>query len=422
MGFLDLFRPAPTQASVPVRVMAADREVVITTPKDLEDFLKAGAQTGSGVTVTDQTALRVGAVFRCVSLISGAVATMPLHLRRRLDGNRREDASDDPLWRLLRRRPNPWQTPSQFRRLLQTHVLMRGHGFAMKIRRGSGLVTDLVPLNPDRVLTEQNDDLTLRFTYTRKDGRRVIFPQSDIFHLTGMSLDGVKGLSVLGCAREAVGLALGSERHGASMFKNGTHLGAVLKHPKNLGADALGNLKESMAEMRGADNAAKTLILEEGMDFAALGMSAVDAQWIEGRRFQRSDIAMFFGVPPSMIGETDKSTSWGSGIEQQSLGFVAYTLEDWLTMWEESIVRDLIDPKDDRLFPWFNRAALVKGDIKTRSEAYSKGRQWGYYTINDIRAWENMNPVDGGDDPFVGGNGQSTSQPATEMSENEPEA
>jgi len=136
--------------------------------------------------------------------------------------------------------------------------------------------------------------------------------------------------------------------------------------------------------------------LEQGMDYARIAMTAEDAQWIESRKFSRSDIAMFFGVPPHKTGDTEKSTSWGTGIEQQSIGFVAYTLEDHLTMWEEALDRDLIGA-DDLLYARFNRAALVKGDIRARWEAYVKGLQWGVWSPNEIRTLEDQNPRDGGD-------------------------
>ena len=182
----------------------------------------------------------------------------------------------------------------------------------------------------------------------------------------------------------------------------------VIQHPKNLSDSALGNLKESMESFRGAGNAGRTLVLEEDMKFSAIGMSNVDARFLEARGFQRSDIFMFFGVPPHMAGDTTKTTSWGSGIEQQSLGFVAYTLEDWLTTWEQSIARDLIAATEPDLYARFNRAALVRGDIKTRYGAYSIARQWGLATINELRALEDQNPVEGGDELFAPGNANRT--------------
>lgn len=370
--------------------------LVITTAQQLEEALRTGSLTASGAAVTPNSAMRVATVYACVRIISGAVATLPLHIKRRVDERTRQDASDTPIWTVLRRNPNRWQTPSQFRRMLQAHLLLRGNAYAM-IVRSRGLVQELLPLHPDRVEVKQTDDLALDYNYTRPDGRRIRLKQDEIFHLVGLTLDGVHGVSAISYARETIGLSLAMEDHGAATFRNGARVSGVLKHPNKLGPEAVAHLKAGLEEFRaGCEQEGKNLILEEGMDYARIAMTAEDAQWIESRKFSRTDIAMFFGVPPHMIGDTEKSTSWGTGIEQQSIGFVAYTLEDHLTMWEEAINRDLIGA-DEKLYARFNRAALVKGDIKARWEAYVKGLQWGVYSPNEIRALEDQNPRDGGD-------------------------
>ncbi|WP_416193667.1 phage portal protein [Nitrobacter sp. TKz-YC01] len=386
----------PPTASPRASFQDAGGGLVITTAQQLEEALRAGNVTASGTTVTPNSAMRVAAVYACVRIISGAVATLPLHIKRRVDERTREDASDRPIWSVLRRKPNRWQMPSQFRRMLQAHLLLRGNAYAM-IVRSRGLVQELIPLHPDRVEVKQTDDLALEYLYTRHDGRDIKLAQNEVFHLVGLTLDGVHGVSAISYARETIGLSLAMEDHGATTFRNGARVSGVLRHPNKLGPEAVANLKAGLEEFRsGGEQEGKNLILEEGMDYARIAMTAEDAQWLEGRKFSRTDIAMFFGVPPHMIGDTEKSTSWGTGIEQQSIGFVAYTLEDHLTMWEEAINRDLIGT-DDQLYARFNRAALVKGDIKARWEAYVKGLQWGVYSPNEIRALEDQNPRDGGD-------------------------
>jgi HK97 family phage portal protein len=369
---------------------------LITTPADLEAVMRGGAATGAGPAVTPETAMRVAAVYACVRIISGPVATLPLHIKRRIDDRVREDASEHPLWNLLRRRPNRWQTPSQFRRMLQAHLLLRGDAYAM-IVRSRGAVLELVPLHPDRTECRQGDDLALSYLYTRRDGGRVELRQDEVMHLVGLTLDGVHGVSPIRYARETIGAALAMEDHGAALFRNGARASAVLKHPAQLGKEGMEFLRASLDAYRaGAESEGKALILEEGMDYQAISMTSEDAQWIESRKFSRTDIAMFFGVPPHMIGDTEKSTSWGTGIEQQSIGFVAYTLEDYLTTWEETINRDLI-PAGSDLYARFNRAALVKGDIKARWDAYAVGRRIKVLSANDVRAYEDLNPVEGGD-------------------------
>ena len=397
---------------------AIGREVTITSPEELEAYLRQGNDSSSGASVNTESALRIAAFYRCNAIIAGAVATLPIKIKRRIDQRTRRDADDHPLWELMLRRPNRWQTPSEFRRMLQSQIHLRGNGYALIVGSGRRPL-ELLPLDAGRMKVEQLDSLELVYSYTRRNGSTQTFPQRDIFHLRGLTLDGVKGLSVLGYAREALGLAIQTERHGGALFKNGTRVGMVLKHPEKLSPEAYDRLIASLEEYRGAENAAKTLLTEEGMDVDTVGMTAEDAQFLETRKFQRSEIAMFFGVPPHMLGDTDKSTSWGSGIEQQGIGFVTYALEDWLTTWEETIGRDLIDPSEPDLYARFNRAALVKGDLKTRWESYVKGLQWGVYSPNDVRANEDMNPRDGGDiyypPPNTAGGGspeESANEPA----------
>jgi HK97 family phage portal protein len=371
--------------------------ILISTAAELEDALRGGTLAGSGQAVTPNTAMRVGAVYACVRLRAGVVANMPLDIKRRVDARTREDASDHPLWTLMRRRPNRWQTPSQFKRMMQAHLLLRGYAVAMKVV-SRGETRELIPLHPDRVRVTQRDDLSLRYDYTRRDGRRVVLEQADVFHLVGLSLDGVNGLSPIAYAREAIGLSLAMEDHGATVFRNGARVSGALTHPGKLGPEGQELLRESLDQFRaGGERDGKTLILEEGLDYKPLAMNAEDAQWIESRKFSRTDISMFFGVPPHMIGDTEKSTSWGTGIDAQTQGFVTFTSEDDLTCWEETVNRDLINPEDDTLYARFNRAALVKGDLETRWEAHVKALQWGVSSPNEIRALEDQNPREGGD-------------------------
>lgn len=372
--------------------------VTISTSQQLETALRGAVESASGVTVTPDTALRVSAVYASIRIISGAVATLPLDIKRRVDARIRQDASDHWAWVLMRRKPNRWQTPSQFRRMMTAHLVLRGNAYAMKVI-SRGEVLELIPLNPDRVKCEQNADLSLSYLFTRKDGRQIPLAQSDVMHLVGLTLDGVHGVSAITYAREAVGSSLAMESHGATTFKNSARPSTVLTHPSKLGKEGQEFLRSSLDAYRaGGESEGKALILEEGMDIKPVSMSAEDAQWIEARQFSRVDIAMFMGVPPSMLGDNSGSDSnWGTGLEQKSLGFVAYTLEDYLTTWEETITRDILPEADPDLYARFNRAALVKGDIKTRWEAHVKALQWGVYSPNEIRALEDQNPRDGGD-------------------------
>lgn len=364
----------------------------IVTSRELAEALRIGSLSSSGVSVTPHSAMQVAAVYACVRIISGAVATLPLHIKRRVDERTREDASDTSIWRVLRRRPNRWQKPAQFRRMLQAHVLLRGNAYAM-IVWSRGQVQELIPLHPDRVEVRQLDDLSIEYKFTRQDGRQVVIPQREMFHLVGLTLDGVTGVSPITYARETIGLSLSMERHGATVFKNGAQVSGILATEQKLGPEAIDRLKKSLDDYRAeGDRAGKVMVLEQGLDYKSIAMTQEDAQWLEARKFSRSDIAMFFGVPPHMIGDTEKSTSWGTGIEQQSQGFVTYTLEDHLTMWEEAINSDCIPENEVKLYARFNRNALVRGDIKARWEAYTRALQWGVFNPDKVLELEDENP------------------------------
>jgi HK97 family phage portal protein len=370
--------------------------VIITTAAELDAYIQGGARSKAGPVVNSETSMRQGAVYGCVRLISGPPATLPLSIKRKIDARTREDASDTEIYTLLNRKPNRWQKPHQFKRMLMAHVLLRGNAICLKVM-SRGRILELLPLDPDRCEIKQNDDLSITYSYTRKDGGKSEFSQKEIFHLFGLTLNGYSGVTPITYARETIGLALSQEDHGSTTFKNGARLGGVLKHPGKLGQEGINNLKASLDDYRsGGDSEGKNLILEEGMEYARMAMTAVDAQWIESRKLSRSDIAMFFGVPPSMIGDNSGSDSnWGTGLEQKANGFVTFTLEDYLTMWEEGITIDL--NSDPAIYAKFNRAALVKGDIKARWEAYVKGLQWGVWSPNEVRALEDQNPREGGD-------------------------
>ncbi|EKE68700.1 phage portal protein [Oceanibaculum indicum] len=365
------------------------------SPEDMRDFLRIGGSmaTTSGVSVTESSTMRVAAAWRCTQIICGAVSWMPLDLVIRESEKVRRPAVGHPLRHVLTVRPNTWQTPKEFRQMMQAQMLLRGNGYARKVMAGSRLV-GLIPLHPDRVRPEQMSDMSIRYHVTRPDGQSLTLTQADMLHLRGLSLDGWRGLSVMSCMREALGLSIQAEHVAARLFKDGTLAGGVFTHPSTLTEPAYNRLRDSLAEKHGgAENAHKYMILEEGMKAEALAMSAEDAQFLQTRDFQRYDIAMFFGVPPHLIGATEKSTSWGSGIEQQNIGFVTYTLADWLRTWEESIKRDLMSASEaETMDARFSTAGLLRGDVKNRWGAYVQALQWGVYSPDEVRALEDENP------------------------------
>lgn len=369
-------------------------DVSSATDAEIQDFLRNGSNRSiSGRSVTENNAMKVAAAYRCVNIISGVVSWLPMDLIRRESETVRNPAVTHPLRKVLTVRPNAWQTPKEFKQLMQAHVMLRGNAVALKVK-ALGQVVGLIPIHPDRVLIEQENNLLMKYTITAADGSQRVYRSADVLHLRGLSLNGYAGLSVLSHMRESLAIALDGETAASTLMKNGSFIDTVIKHPLKMSPEAYERLKESWEKRKtGVDNTGKTAILEEGADLVKTSMSANDLQFIQSRDFQRYDIAMFFGVPPHMIGATEKTTSWGSGIEQQNIGFVTYTLNDWLVMWQEALKRDTINENeweslDVRFFP----QALLKGDTKAQWDAFTRGRQWGVYSPNDIRALLDMNP------------------------------
>ncbi|MDE8654780.1 phage portal protein [Novosphingobium album (ex Liu et al. 2023)] len=396
MGFFgDLFgfgRPA----SSPRASLLDSGGTVISTPQQLEEALRTGNVSESGEHVSPERALSISAAYGCVRLISGAIATVPLHIKRRIDERTREDASDHPVSTLVRRRPNRWQKPHQFKRMMQANILLRGNGYALKVPGVRG-PQELIPLHPDRVRPRQRDDWGVEYEWTRKNGSRVVFQQEQILHLYGLTLDGFTGVTPLTFARETIGTALSMDRYVSRTMRKGARVsGAMQKKEGALSDTAYDRLKESLEEYRsGGDEEGSFLLLEEGLEWKPMSLTIADMAWIEAKKLSRSEVCMFYGVPPSMIGDNSGSDSnWGTGLEQKSNGFQAFGLEDHYTMWEEGITCDLLtDPHYAR----FNRSALVRSDIKARWGSHVQALQWGVMSPNEVRALEDMNPRDDGD-------------------------
>lgn len=412
---------APAPARPRAAIQSAGGGTLIVTPDQLAEALRTGHLASSGESVTPETAMRVAAVFGCVRVRCTGPSTLPVDIKRRVDERTREDVADHPVWRLMRQRPNAWMKPHQFKRMLQAQVLLRGNGYALIVpgRRGPQA---LIPMNPDRVRTTQRDDLSIVHEWTRRNGSKVTLTQDQVLHLYGLTLDGITGVTPITYAREAIGTSLSMDRYvGRTMAKGARVSGAVQKKDGALSEKAYDRLKESLEEFRsGEEREGSFLLLEEGLEWKPMSLTMVDLQWIESQKLSRSTIAMYFGVPPHMLGDTEKSTSWGTGIEQQKQGFLTFTAEEDLVMWEEAITTDLVREPD--VYARFNRAAFLRADLKTRYSAYQAGRNGGWLSKNDIRSLEDMNPIEGGDDydaplnsnaaPAGDGNGDANVNPS----------
>jgi len=359
--------------------------------------------TTSGKVVNERTAMQTTAVYACVRILSETLASLPLHTYRHTERGK-EKAIDHNLYYLLHDEPNPEMTSFVFRETLMGHLLLWGNAYAQIIRDGSGKVVALYPLLPDKMKVDRTSAGELYYEYQTDTGP-VILRNYEVFHIPGLGFDGLVGYSPIAMAKNAIGMAIATEEYGAKFFANGANPGGVLEHPGVLKDPK--RVRDSWnAVYQGSGNAHRIAVLEEGMKFHSIGIPPEQAQFIATRKFQLNEIARIFRIPPHMIGDLDKSSF--SNIEQQSREFVKYTLDPWVSRWEQAIHKSLLKPDEKRqYFVKFNVDGLLRGDYESRMNGYAIGRQNGWLSANDIRELEDMNRIpedQGGDLYLINGN------------------
>jgi len=330
---------------------------------------------------------------------------LPLMVYAR-QGEGKKLASSHPLFPILHDSPNPWQTAFEFFEMQLGHCCLRGNAYNFIVRDKTNLIRGFVPLNPDFMQLEVEgdfDDPKIIYNYqpqaTKNSPQKPIaFKQSEIWHIKGIGGDGFQGYSVIDKAREAVGMAAAAEKHGNKYFKNGARPSGVAKVPGRLTEPARKNLKESIGNAISGDNAFKVLLLEEGLDWTQIGINNVDSQFLETRKFQVEEIARMFRVPTNLIGHTDKTATYASA-EHFDIAFVKHCIRPWLVRIEKSINKNLFTEKQARkYFAEFKVDGILRADTKSRYEAYASALQNEWMTRNEVRALENLNPVDDGDE------------------------
>ena len=367
--------------------------------------------TSSGKRVNERSAMQMTAVYSCVRILSEAVASLPLHVYRNTDIGT-EKAIDHPLYTILHDEPNPEMTSFVFRETLMTHLLLWGNAYAQIIRNGKGEVIALYPLMPDRMSVDRDENGQLYYEYLVSSDDAPVnkksivrLSPSDVLHIPGLGFDGLVGYSPIAMAKNAIGLAIATEEYGSKFFANGAAPSGVLEHPGTIKDP--NRIRESWQQtFGGSQNSGKIAVLEEGMKYTPISISPEQAQFLETRKFQINEIARIFRVPPHMVGDLEKSSF--SNIEQQSLEFVKYTLDPWVSRWEQSIVRTLLTPEEKKkYYVKFNVDGLLRGDYQSRMNGYAIGRQNGWMSANDIRELENLDRIpteEGGDLYLINGN------------------
>lgn len=354
------------------------------------------SNTYAGVAVTEDTAMTYSAVYAAVRLLSWTTAMLPLLTYRRRPNGGKDRAVDLAIYNLLKEESNPEMTAFDFRSTLMSHAVGRGNGYAEIEWSNAGQALALWPLNPAKMEPTRTKG-ELRYLYSLPDGSTANLPAWRIHHVRGLSTNGVVGLSPIRLAMQAIGLGLGTEEYGSRLFSNGAKPGGLVKHPGKLSDTAYERLKKSWnAEQQGLSNAHRTRILEEGMSFENIGVAPEEAQFLETRKFQVTEIARWFNVPPHMIADLEQATF--SNIEEMAIGFVQYSLDPWLVNVEQALQRDLLTPTDKKtIFIEHMRDALLRGRIIDRYQAYQTAINAGIMSPNEARERENLNPYTGGD-------------------------
>lgn len=353
-----------------------------------------GVNSSSGMVVNEQSMLSLSAVWACTRLISETIATLPLSMyEKTTDGKR--IATQHPLQFIIHDQPNADCTASVFWESVIAAMLLRGTARAEKLMVGDRLV-GLSFLAPSRLAITRKSDGTCQYNYTEESGRQRVIPASRIFAIPGFSLDGKNGVSVIHYGANVFGSALSADSAANKTFENGLMPTTYYKMDRVLNKDQRDEFRESLTGISGAVNAGKSPLLEGGMSVDTIGINPNDAQLLESRSFSVEEICRWFRTPPFMVGHSEKSTSWGTGIEQQMIGFLTFTLAPWLKRVEQAISKDLLSPVDRlRYYPKYSVEGLLRADSSGRSAFYSSMVNNGIFTRDEVRELEDRAPMGG---------------------------
>jgi HK97 family phage portal protein len=358
-------------------------------------LVRGFGSTSSGAVVTPDVAMNVATVYACVRIIAESAAMLPLGLYQELAERKKRKDSNHPVYTLIRDQPNSWQTAFEWREGLFVDALTRGNGYSRIVMDRNGVVQALLPMRARDVSVLQDDDDRLWYHWSSPRGH-IVLPQGEVFHLRGLG-DGPVGKSPLAAYRESVGGAIAAEQFSNAMFRNGAQIGGFVKVPEKMTPDGKTNLLRWLEQRhQGFQNAMRVGLLDAGSEWVTTQFPPKDLMLLELRKYLRTEIASIFRVPPHMIGDLDRSTN--NNIEQQAREFIDFSLAPWLVRFEQAALRDLLSRRErgTRYFR-HNVNALLRGDMKARADFYSKGRQWGWLSTNDVREYEDLDEVDGGD-------------------------
>jgi len=361
-------------------------------------YSRPGWDSAAGMSVTPESAMQLSAVFSCVRVRSESLATCPLIIYKRTPDGGKVRAPEHPLYQVLHNSPNQWQTSVEFIEMMQAHLDLRGNAFARILPGPRGAIDQLVPLHPDLVQVYRLPNGKLKYQVRSRFTAEVDwFMAEEIFHLRGLSSDGLVGLSPIAVQRETIGNGLGMQDYAGRFFANDSKPPFTLEYPGKFKDDAARNkFRESVQKSQTGENRHKFMLLEDGMKATNLGLTNKDSQFLEATMASREEICGIYRTPPHKIGILARATN--NNIEHQGIEFVTDAIQPAATRWERRINVDLIDPLSDALdgeeyFAEFTVGGLLRGDMKSRYDSYAIGRNWGWLSPNMICQFEGMNPI-----------------------------
>jgi HK97 family phage portal protein len=356
-----------------------------------------GGSTSAGISVNNESAMRQATVFSCINILSRTAGQIPCHYYQ-IQGKNRNKATEDPIYALLHDMPNEWMTAPEFWGMAMNHLPCRGNFYALKVKV-RGEVKELIPLAPgivNEVIQLPSFKLVYKCTYP--DGTRVDIPGSEIMHLRGMVLNGFMGMNPIEYIRESIGLGMATERFGARNFGSGTHPSMILTAPGKVN-DPKTFLEATSEVYGGLGNSHRLMLLENGITANNVSIKPEDSQYLDTRKYQKSEIVdIFFGMPLTVMGTGETTPTYASA-EQFSINFVIYAIMPWLVNIEKGIYRDLI-PQHQKAdyYAKFNVRALQRASFKEQMDALAVAIDKEIFNPNEARELLEYNPYSGGDE------------------------
>ncbi len=367
----------------------------------LDDAIEDSGNSRRKLRVTPDTAITLAAVWQAVNVLSGDVAQLPLKVYQRTGEGKQPDRSH-PTWRLLHRRPSRFHGPFQFKQLMMYRVLLTGNAYAYILRKGDA-VEELVPLDNDAVRVDIREGQPVYYWTDSSGSESGPIGPDDMFHLRGAGNDMLCGQSVVSIARESLSVGMSAQKYGEQYFANDATPRLAIEVGERTDKDAAKHmLKVWERRHSGPSNAGRPALLDSGSKLHVFGVSNEDAQFLESREFSRSEVASWFNLPPHKVGDLTRATF--SNIEQQSIDYVTNSLRPWLVRWQDECNAKLFSEQEirtDSHVAEFIVNALLQGDFQSRSEGYSQAIQSGWLSRNEARGFENLNPINGLDEPLA---------------------